>query len=52
MQLATATNKTNEIKEKEKERKTTLLPSELFKPAAAAAEPEAKKRKKNEVKKN
>ena len=53
MQLAAATNETtNEIKEKEN--KTTLSPSELFKPAApaaaaasaaAAAEPKAKKKR-------
>ena len=42
MQLATATNKTNEIKEKKI--KTTVSPTELFKPPAAA-EPEAKKKK-------
>jgi len=46
MQLAAATN---EIEEKET--KTTVSPSELFK-AAAAADPEAKKKRKNESKKN
>ena len=44
MQLAAATNKTNEIKEKEN--KTTLSPTELFKPPAAA-EPEAKKKERS-----